>query len=390
MGQLPSTSGYVDVNHDGSLAVVSDAVGNVLLLRPHEDRRFDVLPGTSGRVDPNGDAEEQRLMPSPDGRWLLVHRTRSVALWRLDDRRLVAEYLTDNDHGLRRTPVAFTADSTRFAVASQGRVVAREVETLREVAAEPGNADPVQEAAAFARVLGEERVVVRTIGFERIEVLVVGPDGERSLFETTYAAASGPRGHVTVLADSVGPQRVHVWDLRDGVAGESVGFDYGSEPEVVAASPDADRVVISGDGPEADVVDLDTGARTRLAGGSGPAAPLLTEYGFLGDSGLLVQHTISHRDGNDLRNRLLLWHVDTGALLGEWPEPTRLRIPGQQPHHVAIAADHTALTVRADGSIAAWHVHPDAWARSLCDAFGDLDGDQRQRYQAESDRGPVC
>ncbi|MFJ6671839.1 TIR domain-containing protein [Actinosynnema sp. NPDC091369] len=389
LGRLPNTSSYVDVSRDGALAAVSDIAGNVLLLRPHEDRRFDVLPGTGGRTGPEGRAEDQWLVPSPDGRWLLVHRTRATELWRLDDRRLVAEYPADDDRSPLGAPMPFTADSRTFAVASGGRVVARDVDTLREVASEPGSPDPVEQAAAFARVLGEERVVVRTLADRGNEVVVVGPRGERSLV-TAAAVTQGPRGHVTVVADHDGDQRVRVWDLRDGSARERAGFDYRAEPAVVAASPAADRVVISGSGPEAEVVDLATAARTRLGGGSGPAAWLLTEYGFLGGTDLLVQHTTPHRDANDFRNRLLVWHTGTGTLLGEWPEPIRLRVPGQQPYHVAVAGDHTALTVRPDGSIAAWHVHPDAWARSLCGTFGDLDEDQRRLHQPEGGRGPVC
>ncbi|MFE9750336.1 toll/interleukin-1 receptor domain-containing protein [Saccharothrix saharensis] len=388
-GQLTDTSSYVDVNRDGSLAAVSDIAGNVLLLRPHDDRRFDVLPGTAGRLEPDGDAEDQRLVPSPDGRWLLVHRTRATELWRLDDRRLVAEYPADADRVLRATPMPFTADSRTFAVASGGRVVARDVDTLREVASEPGSSDLVEQASAFARVLGEERVVVRNLADQSNEVVVVGPRGERPLFTTTNVT-DGPRGHVVVIADHGGDQRVHVWDLRDGSADEPTGFDYRAEPAVVAASPAADRVVIGGYGPEAEVVDLATAGRTRLVGGSGPAAWMLTEYGFLGDTDLLVQHTVPHRDANDFRNRLLVWHTGTGTLVGEWPEPTRQRAPGQQPYHVAVAGDHTALTVRPDGSIAAWHVHPEAWARSLCATFGDLDEEQRRLHQPEGSRGPVC
>ena len=97
-----------------------------------------------------------------------------------------------------------------------------------------------------------------------------------------------------------------------------------------------------------------------------------------------------NRDANELRNRLLLWHWETGSLIGEWPDPLQLAYPGQQDHHVVAAGDHTALTVLVDGGIAAWRVSPEAWADSLCDTFGDLDQAQQATYQPQGSRGNVC
>jgi hypothetical protein len=99
---------------------------------------------------------------------------------------------------------------------------------------------------------------------------------------------------------------------------------------------------------------------------------------------------IPDRDSNELHNRLLLWHRETGSLLGEWEDPTRLTSPGEQEDFIATAGEHTALTVRADGSVAAWHMSPESWADDLCTMFGDLDAGRRDRYLPATVRVPVC
>jgi hypothetical protein len=135
-------------------------------------------------------------------------------------------------------------------------------------------------------------------------------------------------------------------------------------------------VAVDGRGLEdAEVVELGSGRRTRLAGGKGGGS--VYEYLFVADGRLLVQHVAPDRDSNEFRNRLLLWHPGTGTLLGEWAEPIRLSYPGQQPEYLVAAGAGAVLTIRPDGSIARWRFSPDAWAARLCGLAGDLDATQR-------------
>ena len=180
---------------------------------------------------------------------------------------------------------------------------------------------------------------------------------------------------------------VQVWS--EGRKAGEVGYD--GKPLTLAVSRDAAHLVVAGARPQADVVEVATGKRTPLVAGYGPSPdPQGTEHAFAGTGGLLVQQVTPNRDANELRNRLLLWHWETGSLIGEWPDPLQLAYPGQQDHHVVAAGDHTALTVLVDGGIAAWRVSPEAWADSLCDTFGDLDQAQQATYQPQGSRGNVC
>jgi hypothetical protein len=83
LSRLPGTVVSIDVSRDGSLATAVDNGGNVLLLSPPVDGRFDVLPGTAGRIDQEGRPVAQALTSTPDGRWLLIHRPGKVELWNL-------------------------------------------------------------------------------------------------------------------------------------------------------------------------------------------------------------------------------------------------------------------------------------------------------------------
>ncbi len=362
LGQMPSTVLYLDVSHDGSLAVATDNTGNVLLLRPTVDRRFDILPGTGGRVDGEDQPEEQWLVPSPNGRHLLIHRPGRVELWRLDERRLIAEYPTDRPvavpaalSALETSAIAFNTDGTRFAIAANGRVTTRTTESLREVATAGGT-------DARATVLGDAG-----------RLPAPGKNTLRSRF-----------GSAVVLAER---GTIQVWS-----AGQKLGeAGYNEHLSSLAVSRDGAHLVVGGSKPQADVVELATGKRTPLVGGYGVSPdPQGTEHAFVGASGLIVQQVTPNRDADELRNRLLVWHQETGSLIGEWQDPYRQTFPGQQDFHVVVAGDHTALTVLVNGAIAAWRVSPEAWADSLCEVFGDFDPQQQDRYQPEDYRGNVC
>jgi hypothetical protein len=401
LGQLPSTVKHLGVSPEGSLAVAADNIGNVLLLRPTVDRRYDVLPGTAGRLGAEGRSEKQVLTPSPDGRWLLIQRAGKVELWRLDERRLVREYPTDVAvveptvfNSLAKPAAAFSPDGTRFAVFGNGRVAAYEVDSLRQVADEPAGTDPVGNAQALSAVLGGKgRLTVRRLGDRRSEIVAAGVNHEQAQLVSADEKLRGTRpGSVVALSGSQEDSgvRIHLWSLGGDVPERIGELDYDDSPTALAVSPDAKYLVVGSEKFEAEVIVLDTRKRISLAGGKGTGDWLGTEYSFVGTTGLIVQQVTPDRDANEMRNRLQLWHADSGALLGEWQDPTRLDFPGQQEHDVVVAGGHLALTVRADGGIAAWELSPESWADSLCGTFGDLDAAQQARYQPSGQQGSVC
>lgn len=404
LSQLPATVISIDLSRDGSLAVAVDNGGNVLLLRPTVDRRFDVLPGTAGRIGQEGSPAMQALTSTPDGRWLLIHLVGRVELWNLVEKRKTADFETDvevSQLALQPPATAFNPDGTRFAIRAHGRVTAREVNSLREVGSTPTNQDPVQIAGAFATVLGGGAHLVRsdtggnhnavvTVDQHQSRVFVTGSGTRRGLMGTR------PGDVVAVAAPQNNPDlgeatyQISVWSLGGTGAERIGGFNQTGSIRLggLAVSRDGRYVLIDWSKPEADVVDLDSGRRTRLAGGKDGGS--LSEYIFIADGRLLVEHVAPDRDSNELRNRLLLWHPSTGTLLGEWAEPIRLRYPGQQQEYLVAAGADAVLTIRTDGSIAAWRFSPDTWADRLCDLAGDLDPAQQERYLPESFRRPVC
>lgn len=400
LGQLPGAVVRINLSRDGSLAAAVDNGGNVLLLRPTVDQRFDVLPGTAGRIDQEGRPVRQALTASPDGRWLLVHRPGGVELWNLTEKRRIADFATDvevSQRALEPPTAAFSRDGVRFAVRTHDRVVAREVDSLREVGSVPTNQEPIQVAGAFATALGGVYLVRRDTDGDRAEVVAVSQNESRVIVTGSNIGLIGTRiGDVVAVAaaqsDPSGgdaPYQVSVWRLGAQRA-ERIGVidKKNSGVYLLAASQVGQHLLIHGKGPEPEVVDLSNGNRTRLTGGQGRGS--YSEYVFLAAGRLLVQHVVPDRDSYEARNRLLLWYPDTGTLLGEWSEPTRLEYPGQQPDYLVAAGDKAVLTIRADGSIAVWRFSPDDWANHLCNLAGDLDPTQQQRYLPKSFQRPVC
>lgn len=401
VGRLPGSMSSIHLSPDGSRAVAVDNAGNVLLLRPVVDSRFDVLPGTEGRTGPDG-VEEPSLTTSPDSRWLLVHRPGKVELWRLDERRKVSEFGTDAEvHriGLQPPVVAFDQDSTRFAIYANGRVTARELISQREVGTAQTGEDPAGIARAFLQLLdGGVYLISRDIG-DRSEVVAVELGRERVVVRGNRVGLEGtpPGAVVAVVAPQGGTTEqpkhyeISVWSLT-GQHAQEIGR-LGPERETIGiyaitVAHDGRYVVIRTDRPEAELVEVLGGRHIPLLGGQGRGS--LSEFGFVGGTGLILQHVVPDRDSEELRNRLLLWHGETGSLLGEWEEPLRLASPSDGDSYLVMAADGTALTVRANGGIAVWPISPDAWAAKLCALAGDLDATQRQRYLPEGQRQPIC
>ncbi len=400
LGQLPGAASRINLSRDGSLAAVVDNGGNVLLLRPTVDQRFDVLPGTAGRIDQEGRPVGQALTASPDGRWLLVHRPGGVELWNLTEKRRIADFETDvevDQLALDPPVAAFSRDGVRFAVRTHDRVITREVDSLREVGSIPTNQDPVQIAGAFATALGGVHLVRRDTGGDRAEVVAVSPNESQVIVTGSNIGLEGTRiGDVIAIAaaqsDPSGgdaPYQISVWRLGAQKA-ERIGILDQKNASVyrLAASQAGQHLLIDEGRPEPEIVNLSNGKRTRLAGGQGRGS--YSQYVFLAAGRLLIQHVVPDRDSIESRNRLLLWYPDTGTLLGEWSEPTRLEYPGQQSDYLVAAGDKTVLTIRADGSIAVWRFSPNDWANHLCDLAGDLDPTQQQRYLPESFQRPVC
>jgi hypothetical protein len=377
LAELPDVVVGVAVSDDGSVAAALDAHGNVLTLRTRDDLRFDVLSGpTAGVLDP------PRLLPSPDGRRLLVVRAGMVELWRLDGRGQVGSFPTSEvEAGPFGPPVAaFSPDGGRFAVRSGGEVVTRDSESFHVLDAEPDGGDPVAVAKAITRQVGGVVAVVDAEG----ALTAVLADRTLRVSEDIGAGLVGSppgRAGAVLVADEGGGGRLTSWTSGGVVVGES---RVGTASTAIAVSDDG-RFVALDDA----VVDMATGTRTPLRGGSGSGvAGAVLAFAAGGD--VVLQQLLPSRDYSG-GTRLLVWDRGGGTLIGEFDDHSLLPVnPFEVTSGVAGAGPDSAVVVRQDGAIVVLGVDPEGWARSLCGLVGDFEPDERRDRLGGVELGPVC
>lgn len=375
LAELPDVVVGVVVSDDGAVAAAVDVHGNVLTLRTRADLRSDVLAGPVA-----GDAPQ--LLPSPDGRRLLVVRTGVVELWRVDERGQVGTFpTTEAFAGTFSPPVAaFSPDGRRFAIRSGGEVVVRDSESFHVLGSEPASGDPVDVAKAFTGQVGGVVTVVDAAG----ALTAVLPDGTRRVSEDIGAGLIGtpPGGAGAVLvADQSGGGRLTSWTSSGAPVGES---RVEAAPTGIAVSDDGRFVAL-----DDEVVDMTTGQRTPLRGGAGSGvAGSVLSFAARGD--VVLQQVLPSRDYSG-GTRLLVWDRRGGALIGEFDDHSLVPVnPFEVASGVVGVGPGSAVAVRQDGAIVLLGVEPDGWARSLCGLVGDFDPDERRDRLGGVELGPVC
>ncbi|HWO61931.1 MAG TPA: TIR domain-containing protein [Umezawaea sp.] len=382
LAELPDVVTGVAVSDDGSVAAAVDAHGNVLTLRTRDDLRFDVLSGPTAGV-----AAPPQLLPSPDGRRLLVVRAGMVELWRLDERVQVGSFPTSEQlfGGPFAPPVAeFSPDGGRFAVRSGGEVVVRDSESFHVLGSEPASGDPVDVARAFTGQVGGAVAVVDAAG----ALTAVLPDRTVRVSEDIGAGLVGTppgrSGAVLVSADDGGGR------LKSWTSSGASDLAFVGESRVETA---AGAIAVSDDGRfvalDDSVVDMTTGHRTPLLGGSGSGvAGHVLAFAAHGD--VVLQQLLPSRDYSG-GTRLLVWDRGAGALIGEFDDHSLLPVnPFEIASGVVGVGPGSAVVVRQDGAILVLGVEPDGWARSLCGLVGDFEPDERRDRLGGVELGPIC